>query len=199
VLLINGNHETMNYLGDWRYVSPGDLADFGSPDARKAAFSAQGELGAAILSRPVVAAVGDTIFCHGGVSEGMAGTGVEGLNAAAARALLAGEKAAVLGEAGPLWYRGYLLNDEAVACAELKRALDLLGANRMVVGHTTQESGQVAVRCGGSLLGIDTGISTHYGGHLAALELRKGDAWAMYPSGPVDLPDPLRTGSPGQP
>ncbi|MCK6525166.1 metallophosphatase, partial [Myxococcota bacterium] len=60
----------------------------------------------------------------------------------------------------------------------------------MVVGHTTQRSGEVATRCGGALLGIDTGISSHYGGHLAAVELKKGDAWAIYPTGPKDLQDP---------
>jgi hypothetical protein len=61
----------------------------------------------------------------------------------------------------------------------------------MVVGHTTQRSGEVAVRCNGALLGIDTGISDHYGAHLAAIELRGGvDAWALYPDGPEDLPDP---------
>ena len=74
----------------------------------------------------------------------------------------------------------------------IKTALTALGARRMVIGHTTQESGQIAVRCGGALLGIDTGISAHYGGHHAAVELTGDDARAIYATGTVDLPDPPR-------
>lgn len=80
--------------------------------------------------------------------------------------------------------------DESLACQELEAALIQLDARRMVVGHTTQRTGRVAVRCGGALLGIDTGISRHYGGHRSALELRAGDARAIYPTGTQDLPDP---------
>jgi hypothetical protein len=72
----------------------------------------------------------------------------------------------------------------------LADALEDLGAVRMVVGHTTQRTGRVAVRCDGALLGIDTGISAHYGGNLAAVQIDGGNAMALYPSGPVDLPDP---------
>ena len=89
-----------------------------------------------------------------------------------------------------MWYRGYLQAPEPIACAELTRALTAMAASRMVVGHTTQRSGEIAVRCGGALLGIDTGISAHYGGHLSAVEILEGNATAIYPHGRIDLPDP---------
>jgi hypothetical protein len=95
-----------------------------------------------------------------------------------------------LGETGPLWYRGYVQDPEEVACPLLSQALEAVGARRMVVGHTTQKDGSIATRCGGRLVVIDTGISAHYGGHRAALEIRAGDAGAVTPAGPVDLPDP---------
>ena len=75
-------------------------------------------------------------------------------------------------------------------CAEAARALAALDADRMVMGHTTQRGGRPVSRCGGRLIGIDVGIASHYGGHLAALELRSGDAWAWTPTGAIDLPDP---------
>ena len=80
-----------------------------------------------------------------------------------------------------LWNRAYLLSDPVSACAELSRALLALGATRMVVGHTTQDDGRIAERCGGQLWGIDTGISAHYGSHLAALEIRGGNVTPLYP------------------
>ncbi len=186
----NAYGEVMNLQGDWRYVTPGDIADFGSPEARRAALAPDGALGGWLRQHDIVARVGRTVFTHGGVSASFAEQGVDRLNAAARAALDADPQAPVLGSEGPLWYRGYLLADEALACEELGRALAALDADRMVVGHTTQRSGRVAARCGGRLLGADTGIASHYGGHLAAVEIRGGDARALYPSGSEDLPDP---------
>jgi len=192
VVSLLGNHELMNLTGDWRYVSPGDVADFGSTEARQAAFAPTGPLGASLRARDPAALVGRTVFVHGGVSARFAeeARSVEVLSAQFHAALGGRGAPTVLGDEGPLWYRGYLQAPEPVACAELTRALAALGAERMVVGHTTQRSGQVATRCGGRLLGIDTGISSHYGGNLAAVEIVGGDAVALYPDGRVDLPDP---------
>lgn len=192
VVSLLGNHEVMNLTGDLRYVSPGDVADFGSAEARAAAFAPAGPLGASLLARDAVALVGDTVFVHGGVSARTAeDAGSVGALAAQVRAALSGTgPAGVLGPEGPLWYRGYLQAPEPVACEELGRALSVLGAERMVVGHTTQRSGKIAVRCEGRLLGIDTGISSHYGGNFAAVELREGAAEAIYPEGRTALPVP---------
>ncbi|CBQ73722.1 conserved hypothetical protein [Sporisorium reilianum SRZ2] len=40
-----GNHEVMNALGDWRYVTPGDVKSFGGVEARRAAMSSTGWIG----------------------------------------------------------------------------------------------------------------------------------------------------------
>ena len=79
---------------------------------------------------------------------------------------------------------------EYTACPELSKVLTGLHARRMVVGHTTQRSGEVAVRCGGQLLGIDLGISRYYGQHIGFVEMIDGDARAVYPTGLVDIIDP---------
>jgi len=191
VHVLMGNHEAMNLLGDWRYVSQGDLASFGGEEARRAALSSEGDYGAWLAERDPVARVGETIFVHGGVRAQVAQGGLERINQAYHAALEGGGDASLLGEDGPTWYRGYLTEAEPAACAELGRALQALQARRMVVGHTTQRSGRIASRCEGALLAIDTGISEHYGAHAAALELRGDDAWALYPEGAQDLPDPV--------
>ncbi len=191
VEVLLGNHEVMNMMGDWRYVTPGDVEGYGGQVARQAALSSSGEDGAWLRQRPAATRVGRTIFVHGGITPTMAELGLERMNAWVLAAMEGGADPAVLGRDGPLWFRGYLEGELTEVCPALSQALLALKAERMVVAHTTQRSGRIAERCGGALIGIDTGISEHYGAHAAALELRAGsDAWALYPSGPEDLPDP---------
>ena len=195
-LLLNGNHEAMNVAGDWRYVAdtaefPGDT-EAARESARRAYFSADGDGGKWVRAHRITVQVGGTVFVHGGIDSNWASHGISGLNSlfreaiatstgsAAANAV----QPAVLGPDGPIWNRAYLLADPPVACEELKRALALLHADRMVVGHTTQDSGTIATRCEGHLYGIDTGISAYYGTHPAALLIEsgpKGEAVTVLP------------------
>jgi len=190
VVVLLGNHEAMNLQGDWRYVSPEDLNEFGGEQARREALSAQGALGSWLRQRDAATRIGDTVFVHGGLRPAWAAMGTSAVSAQVRAALDGAGSPMVLGPEGPLWYRGYVQEPEVLACKELGEALTALGARRMVVGHTTQRNGRILSRCGGQLLAIDTGISAHYGRNLAALELRSGDAWGLYPAGPEDLPDP---------
>lgn len=183
-IFLNGNHELMNLQGDWRYVA--DLADFpGANDeersaSRRAYFSASGPAGPGagatwVMNHQPTVQVGATVFAHGGIDSNWASRGIAGINTLVAAAW-ADPKAPVLGPDGPLWNRAYLLGDPPAVCPELDRALRALGASRMVVGHTTQDSGRIASRCEGKLYGIDTGISAHYGMHPSALViLRNAD------------------------
>ncbi|MFT4623429.1 MAG: 3',5'-cyclic AMP phosphodiesterase CpdA [Myxococcota bacterium] len=191
VVPLLGNHETMNLLGDWRYVSAEDLLGFGGEAARREALGATGEYGQWLRGRDTVALIDGTVFVHGGVTPAFAKHGVDAMNAAVRDAVIAGDRSAqVIGADGPLWYRGYVQDPPSDACPRLDQALASLGAQRMVVGHTTRRNGRVEVRCGGRLTVIDTGISAHYGGHLAAWVADSGDAAVLYPSGRVDLEDP---------
>jgi hypothetical protein len=185
-----GNHEVMNTRGDLRYVSEADTAGFGGATARMAALSADGPYGKWFSTLDGVAIVGDTVFCHGGLTEEFAVRGIDALNTDI-RASLFGTLRAAAGPSGPQWYRGFVQDDEATACPALERSLSAVGVRRMVVGHTVQESGKILARCGGRLSVIDVGISKVYeGGHLAVWEQNQKDAFALYPDGRVDLPDP---------
>jgi hypothetical protein len=185
-----GNHEAMNLRGDWRYVSEEDVAEFGGLEARKAAFAAEAPIGAWLREADTAVIVEGVVFVHGGIRPQWAALGAPGISKAVQEALAGRASPEILGDEGPLWYRGYALAPEPVACAELTEALTALAARRMVVGHSTRKDGRIASRCGGQLLLIDTGISAHYGGNTAALEIRQNDAKALYPEGAVDLPDP---------
>ena len=191
VHILLGNHEVMNLQGDWRYVAAGDIADFGTTERRAEAFGPTGAYGKWLATKPIVKVVADTVFTHGGVSPRWAATGVDHINQVASDALFAAPHG-VLGPDGPVWYRGFVVEAEDQVCGELGQSLAAIGASRMVVGHTTRRDGKIESRCDGRLHVIDVGISSAYGGNLAAWEMTNGDARALYPGGPVDLEDPPR-------
>lgn len=189
VIELLGNHEIINLRGDFLSVTLGDREAFGGAEARRGALSAQGAYGRRLRTLDAVVRIGDSVFVHAGIPKAWAGLGVEGINDAVHQALAAGD-GPILGRDGPLWYRGYLKDDEPRACAEAAETLRLLGARRMVMGHTVQPGGRPVARCQGALIGIDTGASKAMQGTPSALEILRGDARALTPEGVLDLPDP---------
>ncbi len=209
-IVLVSNHEALNVTGVSGYVSDDDVLDFlpaGNTDrtageatvaeleegaeARRVALGPQGVYGRWIASHDAIVVVGDTVFLHGGLTPEQATRGLPALNAEIRAYLAAGRYEGLLEDReGPLWYRGYLRDAEDHACPRLARALAIVGAKRMVVGHTPQTDGRIGTRCGGRLIAIDTGIAAVMGGAPSALELTGGDAKAMHADGVVDLPDP---------
>lgn len=172
---LNGNHELMNVAGDWRYVTPGGLADFETvPGGRKAAFTPGGPYAKVLAGQNIVAIVGDTAFVHGGILPGVAAT-LDDSNHDA-RCWLAGQgplPAVLEDNRGPLWDRTFGV--ETADCDLLDRALAELKVARLVVGHTPQPNGVNAL-CDGKLWRIDVGLARHYGGPSQALELAASGA-----------------------
>jgi hypothetical protein len=185
-----GNHEMFNLVGDQASASPADMASFGGEEARRVLFSRSGDYGAWLRTHKAVAIVGDTVFVHAGITPELARLGVEALNAGVLAYLNGGPESPFTDRDGPLWFRGYVRQSDPEACLRLDQALQVLGGRRMIVGHTPSDDGRIAVRCDGRLVDIDTGISASYGVHPSALEITHNDAWAIYPQGRVDLPDP---------
>ena len=190
LITLIGNHEAMNLMGDWRYVSTKDVESFGGKDKRIEAFSDGGTWREWIIQHDTVVKVQGNIFVHGGVTPEFAQKGIDGINQEVRESLKSQQRSDILGSSGPLWFRGYLRDSEAVACPMLEETLALLKAKRMIVGHTTQRSGQIMERCGGKLIGIDTGISAHYGSNFSDLDLSNNDARALYQDNTKDIADP---------
>lgn len=176
-----GNHEAMNVQGDWRYVSTEDIESFGGLEARKKVFAPGGYWSDWILSHDAVVNIQGNIFVHGGVSIDFAQDPKE-LSFDVQSALRTRQYLdPVLGVSGPLWYRGYWMKKEDVACYEADLVLKKMQAKRMVMGHTTQPDGKVHSRCNGKLIVIDTGISKHYGENVAAVRIDEHGVTAIYP------------------
>jgi hypothetical protein len=191
LVVLNGNHEVMNAMGDLRYVTPAGLRDFdgvagANPDdprfasfpeasrTRAAAFAPGGPYARVLAKRHVAAIVGTTAFVHGGILP----EHVDGLVALddGVRAMLAGEPfdpalvEAAMDPQGPLWSRDFAWVEEPEVCERLGRSLAKLGVKRMVVGHTVQERG-ITSACEDRVWRIDVGLAAHYGGPTEVLEI----------------------------
>lgn len=207
LVLLNGNHELMNAAWDFRYVTEGGFREFADvadgseelegqplPDevpagwrGRARAFRPGGRYARQLAAGNVVQMVGDTVFAHGGVSARYAAYGLDRLNREL-RCWLAdsGSSPRAMPKPGrdpdgPVWSRRFSLDPPD--CAELDKALGILGAARMVVGHTVQERG-ITSACDGKIWRIDTGIAGYYGGPRQALEIRGGQIAILGPGGP---------------
>lgn len=182
-----GNHEVMQTELDFRYVTDGGWEDFADtphdpddpalaelePDqrGRAAAFQPGGEWAVVLSTHNLAMQVGDTVFVHGGLLPAHADAGLETINGEV-RAWMRGEADAPddwLDGDGPVWTRVYSDDDEPTDCASLVEALEILGAARMVVGHTVQDEANPA--CDGQVWRMDVGMAEHYGGASAALEI----------------------------
>jgi hypothetical protein len=189
---LNGNHETMNVAGDFRYVTEGAFRafdDVGSTGAsapllgrfashergRAAAFLPGGPYALMLARRKVVVIVGDTLFVHGGVAPEHLSFGLDRLNRETS-AWMRREgppPRLIADEEGPVWTRRYSNPLFGADCAGLERTLKELSIARMVVGHSVQKLG-ISSACGDRVWRIDVGLSAHYGGFIQALEIAGG-------------------------
>ena len=100
---------------------------------------------------------------------------------------------------GPLWYRGSVSCGGLIEEYRLDDALEAIGADRVVVGHTPTPNRKVLQRFDGRLIEIDTGmLNFYYRGSGNALVL-KGDAVSVVNQSSEDpvspLPHPRNVGS----
>jgi Calcineurin-like phosphoesterase len=194
--VLNGNHEVMNVQGDFRYVTPGGFQDFehtppnelhageihGLPAAaqgRGYAFLSGESAAKRLAARPIVIQVGDNVFVHGGLLVSHVRQGLGKINRQVQEWMRSPASkpapAIAMSEQSPLWLRIYSDGTpQPSACQELASVLQLLGAKRLVVGHTVQKQG-VNSACDGKVWRIDVGLSRSYGNPPGALEI-KGDA-----------------------
>jgi len=76
----------------------------------------------------------------------------------------------------PLWYRGNVACGPLIENDKLAFALDALGAERVVVGHTPTYNRNIIGRLDGKVIEIDTGmLKAYYGGQGRALILEDGE------------------------
>ena len=187
VYVLNGNHETMNVDFDFRYVTPGGWSEFsniqpsGNSEAwsypsyqrgRVAAFEPGGPYAEILAGHNTTIVVGDTLFVHGGILPSHVNDGLENLNLQVQRWMhgYRAKPSFLGGDDSPVWSRHYSQDPSSSDCAMLESVLDAVGVSRMVVAHTVQQQG-INSACNGQVWRVDVGMSAHYGGAAAGLEI----------------------------
>jgi hypothetical protein len=191
VHVLNGNHELMNAYLDFRYVTQGGFEDFPMEDpegsvldsvlaelepehrSRGAAFRPGGPVALRMAEQPIAVIVDKTLFTHAGILPAHVDMGLSSMEASVS-SWLRGEAPQpewIRGDISPVWNRVYSGEPSVEACDTLDIVLERLELDRMVVGHTVQESG-ITAYCGGRLWCIDVGLASHYGGRPEVLEIR---------------------------
>jgi len=107
-------------------------------------------------------------------------------------------KSPLYGSAGPTWYRGTATCNKLIEGDELNVALSKVGAERVVIGHTSTITRQVQQRMNGRIVEIDTGmLKAEYEGSGNALIIEGGELSVVNEDGRKDLSPiehPMRVG-----
>ena len=93
-------------------------------------------------------------------------------------------QASLFTPAGPLWYRGNVACSGIIEEHRLDAALQAIGAERVVVGHTPTPNRQVLQRFNGRIVEVDTGmLNAYYKGSGNALVMEGGELQVFNQSG----------------
>ena len=190
VISLIGNHELMNMLGDFRYVSNNHIQALGGHMNRKHLFRPGGTLAKKIACNSLATIkIGDWVFVHGGIlpehiknidkyvrrKSYFPISPIQKINDLVRNILLGKislqdidvyEEDLLFGGDGIFWTRKYSHGEITENCKTLSDALQLLGVRNgkggMVVGHTPQKT--INSQCNNQVWRIDTGMSEAFGG-----------------------------------
>jgi hypothetical protein len=153
-----------------------------------------GKLGRALRALPVAHVSQGVLFVHAGLLPAWAKLGLDGLDRLAQQAWADGGRglwtlpktSLFRSNSGPLWDRS-LVRGGAEARRALTQSLALVGAERMVVGHTQTASlaggrqGHIHVQAGGRLVSVDVGLASGPGAPRAALVIEGSSGYEWTP------------------
>lgn len=159
VHLLLGNHELMNVMGDFRYVSPMGFTDF---DGKREEHFRPGGKVAKLLACNAnsVIKIGSWIFSHAGITSQVSKTySLDQVNTHVRDYLLGNT---IMNKDHPImdifWHRKY---NTPNSCPLAQSALSHWKAKNMAIGHTVQEYG-INSSCNQSLWKVDIGASSAF-------------------------------------
>lgn len=155
VHILLGNHELMNVMGDFRYVSPMGLKDFNGQ--RRQQFSPGGKMATLLACNTnSVIQIGSWIFSHAGVTEDITKAyTIEEVNDHVRNYFLGNRSDIRSPLTDMFWHRSYA-NESVSVCTSVSNALRHWKAKNMAIGHTIQNN--IGSICN-SLWKVDVGMS----------------------------------------
>lgn len=164
--------------------------------ALRRALGPKSTLGRALRALPVAHLSQGSLFVHAGLLPTWAKHGLAGLDQMAQREWAEGgrglwtlpKKGLFRSGSGPLWDRS-LVRGGADARRALTQSLALVGAERMIVGHTQTASlaggreGRIHVQARGRLISVDVGLASGPGAPRAALIIDGPTGYEWTPGG----------------
>jgi hypothetical protein len=152
VHMVLGNHESMVLNGDVRYLNSKYLqtAQTLAVASYSELFGPRTVLGQWLRAKPAVLKLNDLLCLHGGISRDVIERklGLREINSIVRDALnkvptptpvLQEQTQFVMGQLGPMWYRGYFADQKdfpTATAADVDSILHHFGVSRILVGHT---------------------------------------------------------------
>lgn len=151
VHLVLGNHETMVLRGDLRYLHPKypKTAEVLGVSSYAELFNADSVLGQWLRTKPAVLKINDLLFLHGGISREVVERKLtlsqinsavrDTLNGVTPSGADKEQVEFVMGQLGPLWYRGYFADQKDFPTAtseDIDGIREHFVVDKIVVGHT---------------------------------------------------------------
>ena len=202
VYFLIGNHEVFGAEMELRWVADEAYAGYENIEglnveashiaelpaekrARTAALSPGAIYAASFANFSAVLQLGDTIFAHGGVTPIWAEYGIDRINDEVSQwfAGTTEQPAPVLGrdprhlDDNVTMSRHFATEVGDEECALLDESLEIIGAKRMIVAHTVQDT--ITSYCDEKVWAIDVGMSRFYGGNIEVLELIDDEVTAV--------------------
>ena len=175
VHLLLGNHEVMTLNKNLSYLSE-KYTKVEAITGRKYynLYPENSVLGRWLRSKPVMITINNILFIHAGISMELVkkNLSIEQINQIFFNKIVAKELNAIDrdqelkfldSEYGPLWYRGYFMDDNFTE-SRLDSILHFFGKEHIVVGHTVCEG--ILSLFNNKILGIDTGITNNQTGEM---------------------------------
>ena len=172
------------YRKQWEGRTPLGMAE------HRYEFGPEGTYGKWIRGNNAIVKIDDTVFMHGGIGPKYASHTISQINNRVREELADFSKlqgGIVPDDNGPLWYRGLASSEEDTLRAHVEKVLEAHAARRIVIGHTVTQ-GTVMPRFDGKVVGIDVGLSQHFGGPPACLLIEDGQLFTLHRGKKLALP-----------